>query len=151
MVKGGTGRGEGCKPERTPSPHPTPTASVPSFHFVGRAGGGGCRTQNRPPFSGFRGSHCPKRNVRPAAPEGRGLFPCPRQACFVLATQGPSWPSPARPSVLQFFQARSLRDKTARKSMGLGRRTGTWKARQGGWLWRCENTAQRPGLVDPQS
>lgn len=34
------------------------------------------------------------------SPEGgRGPFPDPRQACFVLSTQGPSGgPSPARPS-----------------------------------------------------
>lgn len=33
-----------------------------------------------------------------SSPQGRGLFPCPTQACFVLAPQGPSWPSPARSS-----------------------------------------------------
>lgn len=121
--------GQGCGPSCTAPPHPAPNTKCPFFPFwewVQRVGGWGGRVDWKPPgclhSPDSQGSHCPGRNAGPAALRGRGLIPSPRQACFVLSTQGPSRPSPASLlSISQDFQARLLRDEATGKGVGLGR------------------------------
>ena len=73
---------------------------------------------------------------------GRGLSACPRQACFVLSTQGPSWPS-------QYFSG--LPGRVA-KGGSYWKMPGPWErhwalkrqSRRAAWR-RCEGITQRPG------
>lgn len=143
------GGGGGCRhPEALPLPTSPPVQSAPSFHlengFYLVGGRVGVASESHQPlsFPGFPEGAIVQEECSAAAPRGRGLSACPRQACFVLSTQGPSWPS-------HYFSG--LPGRVA-KGGSCWKMPGPWerhwalkrKSRRAAWR-RCEGITQRPG------
>ena len=149
LVKEG-GEGGGCRhPAALPLPTSPPVQSTPSFHFgngfylVGGEVGVASESHSASFILGIPwGSHCPGGMFGRQPRGGRGLSACPRQACFVLSTQGPFWPS-------RYFSG--LPGQVA-KGGSYWKMPGPWErhwalksqSRRAAWR-RCEGITQRPG------